>query len=667
MPLGKWNYRFIILRSVIVGSLLLVASCAWSRSFPATSDALAAAQQRWGATMQGYVASGCLHATSASTTISVPACRGFAVDTSDPRTLKGFEEPTARSFALTAGNGTYWLGARWNPGVTPGSWTAVPGTHYVWILSATEPLWPSGVVPLSRSTVTAGAVASVEDFRIGHAEFGRVINVLDPIYNVDPTGNTDAVTGLNAACLAAKRLVDFQQHGAIILVPPGKYYLPNGGWVCDLNENTLLTGYGAIMFSSSDHALPMLDINPDGSCPGPFVTTCSNPVRNAWVKGFVFDNRAVAKTQSVGLKAFAIRHVTFEDLYFKNFWTNMDIAIQDNLRLMNSRLLCNSGCKYNVHQRDLQVLGIPSAGILIEGNDFLSDSSVIAQLALRANSFESVWVTNNVFAGESQYGVLLWQDDPAQTFVSEGIYIQENHFEQGPAGHTYIALLRNASPIGYQNVRISKNRLGGPIAGGTDIELEDTQHVTISENWSIAPSAGITRTFLVARGVIEDVYLCNNLEDVNLLPVDSSAMTTPLSEIRSCDAAVVFPAGSVITGYNLNTFSDATATIDMSTAWSSYPATDPVPPVAYAIAVNLFDSGSAACPSADCLVVIKRDASFPADRTDIRCHVAGMANNFERQCQGVVPADANGDIYVDVKASGAGTMTVTLRVQAYYR
>ena len=151
------------MRRLLLLLLLLLPTMVSAKTFPATSDPTLSAQQRWGAALQGYLTSGCLHGTSVSTTVSVPACRGFAFDTADPQTLKGLEETVARNVTFSGGDGTYWLVARWNINQTPGGWTCVAGTHYCWLLSVTEPAFPSGTTPLTQSTVAAGAVTAVLD------------------------------------------------------------------------------------------------------------------------------------------------------------------------------------------------------------------------------------------------------------------------------------------------------------------------------------------------------------------------------------------------------------------------------------------------------------------------------------------------------------------------
>jgi len=43
-----------------------------------------------------------------------------------------------------------------------------------------------------------------------------------------------------------------------------------------------------------------------------------------------------------------------------------------------------------------------------------------------------------------------------------------------------------------------------------------------------------------------------------------------------------------------------------------------------------------------------------------------QANNTYRHAQGIVPCDANGDIYYQIEASGANTMNVYLEIWGYW-
>ena len=140
--------------------LMLLAASAWGGTFPATSDPTLADQQRWGAMQQGYVADGCWHGTSASTSVALPSCRAFALDTTGPARLQGFEDTTPRTLTYSAGDGTYWLGGRANPSTPMPGWTCSSGLHYCWIKAEAPPVVPSGLLRLGQVTVSTNAITA---------------------------------------------------------------------------------------------------------------------------------------------------------------------------------------------------------------------------------------------------------------------------------------------------------------------------------------------------------------------------------------------------------------------------------------------------------------------------------------------------------------------------
>lgn len=131
-----------------------------AKSFPSVPDATLAQQQHWGSFTPGYITDGCWHGPSATTAATIASCRAFALDTTDPATLKGFEETTPRTLTYSGGDGTYWLAGRWNPSQAIGAWTCLAGTHYCWVKLDTPPLPVDGVVLLGKVTVAGGAITA---------------------------------------------------------------------------------------------------------------------------------------------------------------------------------------------------------------------------------------------------------------------------------------------------------------------------------------------------------------------------------------------------------------------------------------------------------------------------------------------------------------------------
>lgn len=100
---------------------------------------------------RNVVVAGGWHGPSGSTTLPAFSTRAWI----DGRDV--FQEALAVS--LTAGDGTYFLGLRMHPAVTPAGWTC--SSAYCWVQSATPPATPPGTLILGRTTVTANAASAL--------------------------------------------------------------------------------------------------------------------------------------------------------------------------------------------------------------------------------------------------------------------------------------------------------------------------------------------------------------------------------------------------------------------------------------------------------------------------------------------------------------------------
>ena len=191
--------------------LCLSPSPGWSRSFPHPADAELAAQQRWGARVGGSVLSGCHATVVPPLTLTLTACRGMTFDSTDPATLAGFEEPSARTLTLPAATGTVWVAGRRDPGATPPGWTCQPGQHYCWITSQAAPALPPGLTWLFEVPVASGAIIAVKD--ITTRTLVQPLPLPQPLtlgrlaqWTVEPGGTIDLAAGVTltiGGCLEA--------------------------------------------------------------------------------------------------------------------------------------------------------------------------------------------------------------------------------------------------------------------------------------------------------------------------------------------------------------------------------------------------------------------------------------------------------------------------------
>lgn len=344
MRLGRLNYRFTFLLWLI-GSLLL-APYAFGRTFPATSDPVAAAQQRWGTVSQGYVVQGCTHTTSISTSVSVASCRAFALDTADPDTLRGFEETVARTITYSGGDGTYWLAGRANVAITPAGWTSVAGTHYLWRLSTTKPAIPTGMVLLRQAIVLAGAITEVGDHRPDSPFADLPANLMSPMYGAVRDCTTDDTVAVQTW------INNVRWRGTTGYAPPGCYEVTRlwlaydaannpgfpsnvglqgdfrlmGAGSIQINVHDFLTSdlWNGTIFLSTETAAPML--NAFGAVGG----ASGNPLRGIKVEGFSFVQTTTSVMVDInGLhqgadlsNLFIVNRGTGGGMVWKNLWNS---------------------------------------------------------------------------------------------------------------------------------------------------------------------------------------------------------------------------------------------------------------------------------------------------------------------------------------------------------
>ncbi len=127
--------------------------------------------------------------------------------------------------------------------------------------------------------------------------------------------------------------------------------------------------------------------------------------------------------------------------------------------------------------------------------------------------------------------------------------------------------------------------------------------------------------------------------EVQERPLSYVPLTTPLTS----------------TSWDGDSFSTTGATlIDLSAVFSA-----PAGVKAVAVSVAFRDSGSAAAE-----VAISLGPSAAVNALEVRA--SGIANDFWTAGSGVVPCDANGDIYYTISASGASTAEIIMRIWGYW-
>lgn len=203
-----------------LGLLLLWVAGTWAgNSHSGTGDVSMEFRTWWGDGGTGYVASGCLHTTSGTTSAAIASCRAFALNTGTPRQLEYIEDLASRTVTYSTGDGTYWLIAHASTTEAVSGWTRVGVSHYLWQKSTTQPLLPSRGAWLARVTVAGSDITVVQDWRSSNPLNPQLLRVTDPIFGAIPDDGVNDRVAVQNAFFAAQR-------GKVIVeFPPGIYDL----------------------------------------------------------------------------------------------------------------------------------------------------------------------------------------------------------------------------------------------------------------------------------------------------------------------------------------------------------------------------------------------------------------------------------------------------------
>ena len=262
--------------------LLVAALPGWAGNTHGTPDQAKEMQAWFGDALSGYVVSGCLPATSGTTTTGTFACSAYVKASGTE--LVYVTQPT-KTVTLSGGAGVYWLAVHRDLSTAVASWTRQAGTHYLWRLSATKPANPTNGLIIAQATVTGGGtITPVVDYRKPRSLVlsGRY-DLTDPLYG----GAGDAVVGgsgtdntgpLNLA-LAASGV-----EGGVIWFPAGRYNFdskPNA-----LQNGTMLRCAGHKLtvlvrkYTEADAAAGFIDMDVANTLPVANVTNAGGGVNN---------------------------------------------------------------------------------------------------------------------------------------------------------------------------------------------------------------------------------------------------------------------------------------------------------------------------------------------------------------------------------------------------
>jgi hypothetical protein len=429
----------------------------------------------------------------------------------------------------------------------------------------------------------------------------------------------------------------FNQAGAYSTINflSGKNYLLTSV-ACKIQYLTTVIAYGATLTGTTEAV--MFDLNSD-------ITPQTAQFR--WKGGLLIN--IAGKTSSVGIKVTEFRDVVIKDARFDNFYKAILVTDRDTFTIKNNhfygnvRAVCldetlsigNQGLLISVIEENHFSITGAEAGIYVDG--------LVLGVRISKNSFNGA-ATNSIFISSEHAGQAI-----------RGVSIKENHFEQGTIGKKYIYLTDGAGTNTFLGTEIEGNTFGdGPASAVT---LERCMGVNISAN---------TFAQTVANGgaSITIDALCTRIaiDGSNFFSTANIAFSCAREEILF-KKSFVSTGHTVVTGYNGDSFSSSSATIDMSAAVSTiFPTSAGIVPKGWLVNVQARDSGSAASVTAR----VDLDSSLGSPLLRCMVRLAGVPNDLLTGAQFYVPANADGDIAVNVIATGTNTTDIYLVVLGYY-
>ena len=426
-----------------------------------------------------------------------------------------------------------------------------------------------------------------------------------------------------------KAMLDAAAAHTAMVIDPGDYTLSSSITTTLPGYNTI-SAYGAY-FACTHNGL-VFDFN--------YTDVAQTPMFR-WFGGR-FENTNATKTASIAMYFQEWRNVVVADARFERFWKAIEAVDRDTYVIRECHFYAN---EYSISFDNTLSAGI--FGDLILGVYNCHFSLTNMTVGIYADGIiGELNIDGCSFNGASASGYDIWWKNTGNTSGMRAGSITNNHFEQGVAGQKCVYIQDTATGAPYRGIKISGNAFNndGPDA------------VVVESIWGLDITAN---TFSQSSSTPLNI-------DANCLKVNIGAngwstgaitFACPRSEIS------MFPymtsANNVVAiGYAGDSFSTSSATIDMSAAIPSIFPTN-ITPKGYYIVIQARDSASST--TAVCRVDVAKDNTISSQQR-LMCRV-GDASNDTLQCvSGFVPCDSNGDIYINIIASGASTMDVYVSV-----
>jgi hypothetical protein len=444
-------------------------------------------------------------------------------------------------------------------------------------------------------------------------------------YGVMGDGQSDDTSAIAAA------FGDLSQ-GQTLYFPPGRTYKITSEINCNIPAYSTVIAYGATFKATHDGVL--FDVNSSAD-PADTSGTVKRQVR--WRGGY-FWNTAGTRTASEALRLYCFRNLVVSDAYFEGFWKSINFDSLDTFTFEKCYFWDNT---YAIYNAQWATDGTSIGGITVTDCSF-TDSGATSAIYIRGD-FSDLRIENNSFGGDHDRMIDIRNTDSSSG--PTGIMIRGNHFEQAAAGDYYVYLNDTAGSNAFSSIVMMDNFFGGSAPDA--VKLERAGNIFFAGN-----------RFSQTTG--KPIDLDANCWDITI-DRSNRFSTGDVSFACARDEISFEPSTRTInhvtvTGYNGNAFSDNSTQVDMSANFSPFPGD--APPKGYWFIVQASDSGSAANNT---WVRIAKDSGIG---TNLRAALilTGVANDQMMGMASYVPADGNGDIFVEINASGTDTLDIWLNI-----
>jgi hypothetical protein len=462
----------------------------------------------------------------------------------------------------------------------------------------------------------------------------------------------DGVTDDTASCQSA--IDSIATTTKKLVFPSGGNYLVSG--LNFAESNLYVDARGATITLSQDNAV-CINLN-SGAVASSIESSSQSYI--FWEGGTILSSLS-NPTSAVAFRAYAIRQCTIRDVVIGTFATNM---FSSGIQI--------SGLGGHLMEKNRFINVNKAFDCPKWGTDSYAESNPITTSSFIANEFTfpntgqqafnvlcgfNRWRIQGGFVNGSENATTMYFATTTTTTNTRVMSISSIGLEQAKQNSKFIHF-DDVAGTGFTNIHFDTVYFNGNPAGGGH------SHVTLEKCAGIEFTA--CRFDSLTATSNNSIDMDANCSGVNIsrscyFPGDGIVNTALRREITNGTNCCIIPS-PVLTGYNGNSFSTSSATLDMSTLLgASYPQN--LAPLAYSLLVQARDVASAT--STITQVEFASASGAPsAQRKTI--NLRGVTNDIRVGEAFIVPADANGDIFVNIVASGASTLDMWIYVQGIY-